>query len=98
MQKLKHGLKTLIIKFSSVQGWFKRVFLHEKEEIFAYKQKELNNKFNQYYIFLEALKSHNMISVKDATESWDDVKEKRSKEEEKLFKSIWHENLDKKNK
>jgi hypothetical protein len=92
MQKLKHGLKTLKLKSSAANGWFKRVFLREKEEIFAYKQNELNNKFNQYYRFLEALKSYNMISVKDASESWNDIKEKRSKEEEKLFKSIYHEN------
>jgi hypothetical protein len=92
MQKLKNGLKSLKIKFISFTNWFKRVFLHEKEAIFAYKQNELNNKFNQYYRFLEALKSYNMISVKDASESWDDVMEKRSKEEEKLIKSIWQEN------
>ena len=48
MQKLKHGLKTLKLKSLAANGWFKRVFLREKEEIFAYKQNELNNKFNQY--------------------------------------------------
>jgi hypothetical protein len=91
MQKLKQGLNWLKMRFSIIKNWFKRVFLHEKEAIFEYKQNELNNKFNQYYRFLEALKSYNMISVKDANKTWDDVKEKRSKEEEKLIETIWQD-------
>jgi len=36
--------------------WFKRVFLYDKVAILIYKENQLNQRFNQYYKFFEALK------------------------------------------
>jgi hypothetical protein len=83
--------KNLKEKLNSYHNWFNRVFLHKKASIFTYKEKKLNNKFDQYYKFLDTLKKYNMITVNDAINSQKDVKENQIKEQKELAKSIWPE-------
>lgn len=89
MPNLKQGLSILKEEIYKFDNWFKRVFLREKSAIYAHKKDELNNKFNQYQRFLKALKNYDMITIRDAKQSWNEVNEKKIQEEEELAKSIW---------
>ena len=78
-------------QYSKCRSWLKRVFLHDKNATFTYKEKQLNQKFNQYYKFLEALKSYEIITLKDALKSGQNIREQQVEEHRLLAKSIWPE-------
>jgi len=91
MPKLEKRLNILKKEISKFDNWFKRVLLREKSAIYAHKKNEMNNKFDEYYRFLEALKSYDMITLQDVKQSLNEINEKRAKEEEELFKAIWQD-------
>lgn len=91
MPKLEKRLNILKKEISKFDNWFKRVLLREKSAIYAHKKNEMNNKFDEYYRFLEALKSYDMITLQDVKQSINEINEKRAKEEEELFKAIWQD-------
>lgn len=71
--------------------WFKRVFLHDKLATFLYQQNKLNKKFNQYYKFLNSLKNYDLISIKEASISWQEIRKQHVEEHKNLIKSFWPE-------
>lgn len=75
--------------------WFKRVFLHDKVAIFLYEEKQLNQRFNQYYKFLKALRCYEIITMKEAHQSGEDVKEQQLEKKKELVKHIGQINLKK---
>lgn len=91
MPKMEKRLNILKQEISKFDNWFKRVLLREKSAIYAHKKNEMNHKFDEYYRFLEALKSYDMITHQDIKQSINEINEKRAKEEEELVKAIWHD-------
>ena len=71
--------------------WIKRVFFQDKNATFTHKENQLNRKFFQYYKFLEALKSYEIITLKEALQSGQDIREQQIEEHRLLAKSIWPE-------
>jgi hypothetical protein len=78
-------------RLSKLLFWIKRVFFQDKTAKFVYKENQLNIKFNQYYKFLEALKSYEIITLKEALQSGQDIREQQVEEYRMLAKSIWPE-------
>jgi hypothetical protein len=78
-------------QYSKLKLWFKRAFSLDKTATYAYKEYQLNQKFDQYYKFLEALKSNEIITLKEALQSGQNIREQQIKEHRLLAKSIWPE-------
>jgi hypothetical protein len=91
MPKLEQRLRNLKQEMSKFDNWFKRVLLREKSAIYAHKKNEMNNRFNEYYRFLEALESYDMITNQDVKQSINEINQKRIKEDEELVKTIWQD-------
>jgi len=85
-------------QYSKLKLWFKRIFFLDKTATFAYKENQLNQKFNQYYKFLEALKSNEIITLKEALQSGQNIREQQIQEHRLLAKSIWPEKFHDRNK
>ena len=84
-----------ILRIHSQYSWFKRVFVHDKKAIFLHEEKQLNQRFNQYYKFLKALRCYDIITVKEAHKSSMDIKEQQLEEKKELLKNIWPEKFKK---
>ncbi|WP_048190085.1 hypothetical protein [Methanobacterium sp. SMA-27] len=88
-------LKLMAMKIFKMRSqyhfWFKRVFFHDKKAIFIHEEKQLNQRFNQYYKFLKALRCYEIITVKEARKSGKDIKEQQLEEKKELVKNIWPE-------
>ena len=90
--KLKNLIpQTILKRFYSHYCWFKRVIMHDKIAILAYKENQLNKRFKQYYKFFDALKNYDIISVNEASKSRKDIIEKQNQEHKELVKSIYQE-------
>jgi hypothetical protein len=96
--KLVESLPKTLLKWLSLYlGWFKRVFLHDKESTLIHKENQLNQRFNQYYKFFEALKKYDLISVNEAIKSSHNIKQQQIEEHNKLVKRICPEKCSEKN-
>ena len=91
--KFKKSIKKFFTYYYTFCGWFKRVFLHDKKATFIHKEKNLNKQFNQYYKLFEAFENYNIITLKEANESWHDIRQQQLEEHNELVKSIWSENF-----
>ena len=92
---LKLITKKILKIRSQYHFWFKRVFLHDKIAIFIHEEKQLNQRFNQYYKFLKALRCYEIITMNEAHKSGEDIKEQQLEKKKELIIHIWPEKFKK---
>ena len=84
--KFIKSIKRSFTYYNMFCGWFKRVFLHDKKATLIHQEKKLDKQFNQYYKLFKAFENYNIITLKEASESRENIKEQHLDEHNELVK------------
>jgi len=93
MEVVKFLLKNLN-RISSYWEWLKWVVFYDKTSMLAYKENQMNKRFNQYYKFLEALKNYKIINIEEYRKSIEELLMEQILQHKKLVKSTYSDKLE----